>query len=64
MLPSVDFVGSSVTRLIIGANPFGGYSHQNPGARPRDARLLYARADYRDLGAGLGGGDQYHDHQQ
>lgn len=28
MLPSVDFCGLNVTRLIIGANPFGGFSHQ------------------------------------
>lgn len=28
-LPSVDFCGLNVTRLIIGANPFGGFSHQN-----------------------------------
>lgn len=30
MLPTVDFCGLKVTRLILGANPFGGYSHQNP----------------------------------
>ncbi|MBN1935238.1 MAG: hypothetical protein JW934_11260 [Anaerolineae bacterium] len=30
MLPTVDFCGLTVTRLIIGANPFGGFSHQNP----------------------------------
>ena len=29
MLPRVDFCGLKVTRLIVGANPFGGYSHQN-----------------------------------
>ena len=29
MLPTVDFCGINLTRLIIGANPFGGYSHQN-----------------------------------
>lgn len=28
MLPSVDFCGLNVTRLVIGANPFGGFSHQ------------------------------------
>ena len=28
MLPTVDFCGLTVTRLIIGANPFGGFSHQ------------------------------------
>lgn len=28
MLPSVDFCGLDITRLIIGANPFGGFSHQ------------------------------------
>jgi hypothetical protein len=27
-LPSVDFCGLNVSRLIIGANPYGGYSHQ------------------------------------
>jgi hypothetical protein len=28
-LPTVDFCGLSVTRLILGANPFGGFSHQS-----------------------------------
>ena len=37
MLPTVDFCGLTVTRLIIGANPFGGYSHQN---RERDAEMV------------------------
>ena len=30
MLPVVDFCGLKITRLVIGANPFGGFSHQNP----------------------------------
>lgn len=30
MLPTVDFAGLTLTRLLIGANPFGGFSHQNP----------------------------------
>ena len=34
MLPTVDFCGIQMTRLLIGANPFGGFSHQN---RERDA---------------------------
>lgn len=29
MLPIVDFCGIRLTRLLIGANPFGGFSHQN-----------------------------------
>ncbi len=29
-LPTVDFCGLTITRLILGANPFGGFSHQNP----------------------------------
>jgi hypothetical protein len=29
MLPTVDFCGLKMTRLLIGANPFGGFSHQN-----------------------------------
>lgn len=37
MLPSVDFCGINITRLIIGANPFGGYSHQSP---ERDKEML------------------------
>ena len=37
MLPTVDFCGLNVTRLIIGANPFGGYSHQN---QERDEEML------------------------
>ncbi|MBN1675785.1 MAG: hypothetical protein JXR37_32375 [Kiritimatiellae bacterium] len=28
MLPTVDFCGLQLTRLLIGANPFGGFSHQ------------------------------------
>jgi hypothetical protein len=35
-LPSVDFCGLKVTRLILGANPFGGYSHQSEA---RDAAM-------------------------
>ena len=30
LLPTVDFCGIPVTRLILGANPFGGFSHQSP----------------------------------
>jgi hypothetical protein len=29
MLPTVSFVGLEITRLVIGANPFGGFSHQS-----------------------------------
>jgi hypothetical protein len=29
MLPTVGFCGLTVTRMLIGANPFGGFSHQN-----------------------------------
>lgn len=35
MLSTVNFCGLSVTRLILGANPFGGFSHQTP-ARDRE----------------------------
>lgn len=37
MLPTVDFCGLNATRLIIGANPFGGFSHQN---KQRDAAMV------------------------
>ena len=37
MLPTVEFCGLNTTRLIIGANPFGGYSHQN---QARDAEMV------------------------
>ena len=37
MLPTVDFCGLVLTRLIIGANPFGGFSHQN---RERDQEMI------------------------
>ena len=40
MLPTVDFCGLTVTRLLLGANPFGGYSHQNPD-RDRVMRAYY-----------------------
>ena len=36
-LPQADFCGLQVSRLILGANPFGGYSHQGP---QRDAVML------------------------
>lgn len=36
LLPTVDFCGLEVTRLIIGGNPYGGFSHQNP---QRDAEM-------------------------
>jgi hypothetical protein len=35
-LPVVDFCGLQLSRLLIGANPFGGYSHQN---EERDAQM-------------------------
>jgi hypothetical protein len=41
MLPTVDFGGLNVTRLIIGANPFGGYSHQSP-ERDQEMRSYYS----------------------
>lgn len=37
MIPTVDFCGLEVTRLIIGANPFAGFSHQTP---ERDEEML------------------------
>jgi hypothetical protein len=37
VLPTVEFCGLTVTRLIIGANPFGGFSHQN---RERDQEMV------------------------
>ena len=40
MLPRVDFCGLNVTRLIIGANPFGGYSHQSQ-ERDEEMRAFY-----------------------
>ncbi len=36
-LPTVDFCGLKLTRLILGANPFGGFSHQN---EQRDRAML------------------------
>ena len=36
-LPTVDFCGLTGTRLIIGANPMGGFSHQTP---ERDAEMV------------------------
>ena len=29
-LPTVDFCGLRITRLVLGGNPFGGFSHQTP----------------------------------
>ena len=39
-LPSVDFCGMKISRLVIGANPFGGYSHQN-AERDEEMRSYY-----------------------
>ena len=39
-LPTVDFAGQSVTRLIVGGNPFRGYSHLNPDL-DRDMREFH-----------------------
>ena len=36
-LPTVDFCGYQVTRLVLGANPFAGFSHQAP---ERDQAML------------------------
>jgi len=36
-IPKVNFCGIEVTRLILGANPFGGFSHQN---RERDKEMI------------------------
>jgi hypothetical protein len=52
-LPTVDFCGLNPTRLIIGANPFGGFSHQNPErdvemktwSTPERIRETWARAE-------------------
>jgi hypothetical protein len=43
MLPSVDFCGLNVTRLVLGANPFGGYSHQN-AERDQEMRAYHTVA--------------------
>lgn len=40
MLPTVDFCGLTVTRLILGANPFGGFSHQSK-ERDEEMRSYY-----------------------
>lgn len=37
MLPQVDFCGLRVSRLIIGGNPFSGFSHQSP---QRDEEMM------------------------
>jgi hypothetical protein len=37
MLPTVSFCGLTLTRLVLGANPFGGFSHQN---RERDREMV------------------------
>ncbi len=40
MLPHVAFCGLDVTRLIIGENPYGGYSHQSQ-ERDQAMRIFY-----------------------
>ena len=46
MLPTVSFCGLEVTRLIIGANPFGGFSHQN---KQRDEEMRSYHTEERIL---------------
>lgn len=41
MLPQVDFCGLKVSRLVLGANPFGGFSHQNQ-VRDEQMRRYYS----------------------
>jgi hypothetical protein len=36
-IPQVDFCGLRITRLVLGANPFGGFSHQSAA---RDSEML------------------------
>jgi len=43
LLPTVDFCGLTVTRLILGANPFAGFSHQNE-QRDKDMVAFYSVA--------------------
>ena len=43
MLPTVEFCGLNATRLIIGANPFGGFSHQ--GQERNKEMLAYHTPD-------------------
>lgn len=50
MLPTVAFCGLNVTRLIIGANPFGGYSHQTAD-RDLDMRTYYTVARIKETWA-------------
>ena len=40
MLPIVDFCGLEISRLVLGANPFGGYSHQT-AERDTEMREYY-----------------------
>ncbi|MHB9034510.1 MAG: hypothetical protein ACYC6L_15870 [Anaerolineae bacterium] len=50
MLPSVDFCGLQVTRLVIGGNPFAGYSHQDEG-RDQAMRAYYTVARIKETWA-------------
>jgi len=40
MLPIVDFCGLEISRLVLGANPFGGFSHQT-AERDTEMREYY-----------------------
>lgn len=50
MLPTVDFCGLAVTRLIIGANPFGGFSYQGPD-RDREMATYHTSARIKETWA-------------
>lgn len=47
LLPTVDFLGKSLSRLVVGANPFAGFSHQSP-ARDAEMREYYTAAKIRE----------------
>ena len=63
-LPTVDFCGIRVSRLIIGANPFGGFSHQNARRDEEMKKLAHAGANTGDMEPSLGGRYQYDDYEQ
>jgi hypothetical protein len=59
MLPTVDFCGLGLTRLVLGGNPFGGFSHQSQERdqamvayhTPERIRETWARAEEAGINA-------------
>ena len=57
-LPKIKLGQLEVSRLILGSNPFFGFSHGNPQAKPDEMKTWYSRTCHG--GVGPGGRPRHH----